>query len=135
MSRRGSDGSGLREEPQVLGIVFHAGNVLVKLAVVAVFIFALIYGTKAAYEFGYSVFTTGPVEEAPGRDVEVTVLTGMSKRSVGSMLANLGLVRNATVFYVQATIYGYDLLPGTYVLNTSQSIETILFTLAEGPGK
>ena len=78
---------------------------------------------------------TGPVEEAPGRDVEVTVLTGMSKRSVGSMLANLGLVRNATVFYVQATIYGYDLLPGTYVLNTSQSIETILFTLAEGPGK
>ncbi len=135
MSRKGADESGLREDPQFLGVMFHVGNFLIKLAIVAVFVFALFYGTKAAYDFGYSVFTTGPVEEAPGTDKEVTILTGMSKQSIGSMLANMGLVRNATVFYVQAAIYGYDLLPGTYVLNTSQSIETILFILAEGPGK
>ena len=91
----------------------------------------LLYGTRTAYEFGYSVFTMGPAEEAPGRDVEVTVLTGMSRRSIGSLLANQGVIKNATVFYVQAMIYGYELKPGTYTLNTSQTIEEILLILSE----
>ncbi len=121
-----------QEDPQVLGIVNHVGNFLLKLAIVAIFIFALFYGTKTAYDFGYSVFTSGSAEEAPGRDVEVTILNGMSKRSIGSLLANQGVIKNATVFYVQALIYGYDLKPGNYVLNTSMSIETILLTLAGG---
>ena len=121
-----------QEDPQVLGIVNHVGNFLLKLAIVAIFIFALFYGTKTAYDFGYSVFTSGSAEEAPGRDVEVTILNGMSKRSIGSLLANQGVIKNATVFYVQALIYGYDLKPGNYVLNPSMSIETILLTLAGG---
>ncbi|MBO4872256.1 MAG: endolytic transglycosylase MltG [Lachnospiraceae bacterium] len=120
----------MQEEPQVLGVVNHVGNFLIKLAILAVFIFVLLYGTKTAYEFGYSVFTTGAAEEAPGRDVSVTILTGMSKRSIGSLLANQGVIKNATVFYVQAMIYGYDLKPGSYILNTSQSIESILLTLS-----
>ena len=63
----------------------------------------------------------------------MTILTGMSTRSVGSLLTNAGVVRNATVFYVQAEIYGYDILPGTYRFNTSQTIESILTKLAQGP--
>ena len=118
----------------MLGVVNHAGHVLFKIAVVAVFAFALFYGIRTAYDFGYSVFTVQAAEEAPGRDVEVTILTGMSSRSVGSLLANAGVIRNATVFYVQSVIYGYDIKPGTYRLNTSQSIESILLTLSEGPG-
>lgn len=119
-----------QEDPQILGVVNHVGNFLIKLAILVVFIFVLLYGTKTAYDFGYSVFTTGPAEEAPGRDVEVTILTGMSRRSIGSLLANQGVIKNATVFYVQAMIYGYDLKPGSYTLNTSQSIEQILLTLS-----
>ena len=119
-----------QEDPEFLGIVNHVGNFLIKLAILVVFIFVLLYGTKTAYEFGYSVFTTGAAEEAPGRDVNVTILTGMSKRSIGSLLANQGVIKNATVFYVQAVIYGYDLKPGSYILNTSQSIESILLTLS-----
>lgn len=122
-----------QEEPHILGMVNHVSHLLFKFAVLAVFGFALFYGIRAAYNFGYSVFTTTPVEEAPGQDVEVTILTGMSTRSVGSLLTNAGVIRNATVFYVQATIYGYDILPGTYRLNTSQTIESILMQLAEGP--
>ena len=125
--------SSSQEEPHVLGVVNHASNILFKIAVVAVFAFALFYGIRTAYDFGYSVFTTQSAEEAPGHDVEVTVLAGMSPRSVGSLLANAGVIRNATVFYVQATIYGYEIRPGTYTLNTSQSMESILLTLSEGP--
>ncbi len=119
-----------QDDPQVLGVVNHVGNFLIKLAILVVFIFVLLYGTRTAYEFGYSVFTMGPAEEAPGRDVEVTVLTGMSRRSIGSLLANQGVIKNATVFYVQAMIYGYELKPGTYTLNTSQTIEEILLILS-----
>ena len=122
-----------QEEPHVLGMVNHVSHLLFKLAVIAVFGFALFYGIRAAYDFGYSVFTTGPAEEAPGREVEVTVLTGMSTRSVGSLLTNAGVIRNATVFYVQAMIYGYDIKPGTYLFNTSQSMDSILIKLAQGP--
>ena len=122
-----------QEEPHILGMVNHVSHLLFKLAVVALFGFALFYGIRTAYEFGYSVFTTGPAEEAPGREVEVTVLAGMSKRSVGSLLTNAGVIRNATVFYVQAVIYGYDIKPGTYQFNTSQSMESILMKLAQGP--
>ena len=114
----------------MLGVVNHVGNFLIKLAILVVFIIVLVYGTRAAYDFGYSVFTMGPAEEAPGRDVEVTILTGMSRRSIGSLLANQGVIKNATVFYVQAMIYGYDLKPGTYTLNTSMSIEMILLILS-----
>ena len=120
-----------QDDPQVLGVVNHVGNFLIKLAILVVFIFVLLYGTRTAYEFGYSVFTMGPAEEAPGRDVEVTILTGMSRRSIGSLLANQGVIKNATVFYVQAMIYGYELKPGTYTLNTSQTIEEILLILSE----
>ena len=121
-----------REDTPILGIVNHVANTLLKLVIIAILIFAAIYGTKAAYEFGYSVFTTGPLEEAPGRDVEVTVLSGMTRQSIGSLLVNEGVIRNATVFYIQATIYGYDLKPGTYILNTSQSVESILLALSAG---
>lgn len=123
----------LQEEPSVLGMVNHVGHILFKLAVLAVFGFALFYGIRAAYEFGHSVFTTTPVDEPPGQEVEVTILNGMSTRSVGSLLTGAGVVRNATVFYVQATIYGYDIKPGTYRFNTSQTIESILTMLAQGP--
>nr|MBQ6242678.1 endolytic transglycosylase MltG [Lachnospiraceae bacterium] len=123
-----------QEDPHVLGVVNHAGHVLFKIAVVAVFAFALFYGIRTAYDFGYSVFTTESVEAPPGRDVEVTVLTGMSARSVGSLLANAGVIRNATVFTVQSAIYGYEIRPGTYTLNTSQTMESILLALSEGPG-
>lgn len=139
MSRDSAPRSGVsgqdsfQEEPRVLGFVNHGGHLLFKLAVLAVFGFALFYGIRAAYDFGYSVFTTAPLEEAPGQDVEVTILTGMSTRSVASLLTNAGIVRNATVFYVQALIYGYDIKPGNYILNSSQTVQSILMTLAQGP--
>ncbi len=133
MSDKPENESELKDEPQVLGVVNHVGNAMIKLAILAVFVFALIYGTKTAYDFGYSVFTTDPVEKAPGHNIEVTILTGMSRQSVGTLLAGKGVIRNATVFYVQAVIYGYTIEPGAYVFNTSMTVEEILMQLAEGP--
>lgn len=117
----------------VLSILNHGSNALVKLAIALAFVVALIYGAKAAYRFGYSVFTGGPMEEAPGRDVEVTILPGTSDKNVGVLLHREGLVRNSNVFLVQAKIYGYKIQPGTYTLNTSQTIAEMLIRLSVVP--
>ncbi|MBP5154716.1 MAG: hypothetical protein ILP12_06915 [Lachnospiraceae bacterium] len=110
--------------------------VLVKIAVLALFVLACYFGARAAYRFGYTVFTTGTVEAAPGRDVSVTIGLDMNDRSVGVYLKEIGVIKNSWVFFVQAKIYGYKILPGSYVLNTSQTVAEmleILSTPAEAP--
>ena len=123
-----------REEREAArSILTHGLHVVFKIAVVAVFVMALFYGMRWAYRFGYSVFTTPPVDTAPGRNVEFTVLAGQSLRSVGEELVQNGLTANRAVFVVQARIYGYEILPGTYTLNSSQTIYEMLRIMSTKP--
>ena len=114
------------EKAAAQAIMTHGLHVLFKIAVVAVFVLALYYGVRWAYRFGYSVFTTPTMEASPGRDIEVTVLEGQSTRAVGEELVQNGLIAKSSIFAVQARIYGYEILPGTYTLNTSQTIYEML---------
>ena len=123
-----------REEQEATqAILMHGIHVLFKVAVVAVFVMVLIYGIRWAYRFGYSIFTTPVMEEAPGRNVEFTVLEGQSLRSIGEELVQSGLTASSAVFAVQARIYGYDIIPGTYTLNTSQTIYEMLRIMSSAP--
>ncbi len=125
-----------REEQEAArAILTHGLHVLFKAAVAAVFVMALFYGVRWAYRFGYSVFTTPTVDPAPGRNVEFTVLEGQSVRSVGEELVQSGLTASSAVFTVQARIYGYEILPGTYTLNTSQTIYEMLRIMSAKPAE
>ena len=125
-----------REEQEAArAILTHGLHVLFKIAAAAVFFMALFYGVRWAYRFGYSVFTTPTVDAAPGRDVEFTVLEGQSVRSVGEELVQNGLTASSAVFAVQARIYGYEILPGTYTLNTSQTIYEMLRIMSAKPAE
>lgn len=121
------------EKAAAQAILTHGLHVLFKIAVVAVFALALFYGIRRAYSFGYSVFTTPTMEAAPGKDVEVTVLEGQSLRAVGEELVQNGLIAKSSIFVVQARIYGYEILPGTYLLNTSQTIYEMLRIMSNDP--
>ena len=121
------------EQEAARAILTHGLHVLFKIAVAAVFAMALFYGIRWAYRFGYSVFTTLTVDTAPGRNVEFTVLEGQSLRSVGEELVANGLTASSAVFVVQARIYGYEILPGTYTLNTSQTIYEMLRIMSAPP--
>ena len=123
------------EQEAARAILTHGLHVLFKVAVVAVFAMALFYGMRWAYRFGYSVFTTPTVDEAPGRNVEFTVLEGQTVRSVGEELVQNGLTASSAVFAVQARIYGYEILPGTYTLNTSQTIYEMLRIMSAKPAE
>lgn len=111
-------------------VLGHGGNALFKIAVAAAFVLLLSLGCRKAYQFGYQVFTEGTAEEAPGRNIEFTVLEGMSEKNVGTLLEKAGLVRNSRIFWIQAKIYGYELLPGSYTLNTSQTIRDMLLQMS-----
>ena len=123
-----------REEREAArSILTHGFHILFKIAVLAVFVLAVYYGVRYAYRFGYSVFTTPPAEEAPGREIGITILEGQSLRSVGDELEENGLIQSSRIFTVQARIYGYEILPGTYQLNTSQTIYEMLRIMSEKP--
>jgi UPF0755 protein len=125
-----------REEQEATqAILMHGMHVLFKIAVAAVFAMTLFYGIRWAYNFGYSVFTTPTVDAPPGRNVEFTVLEGQSVRSVGEELVQSGLTASSAVFAVQARIYGYEILPGTYTLNTSQTIYEMLRIMSAKPAE
>lgn len=123
------------EREAARAILTHGLHVLFKIAVAAVFAMALFYGMRWAYRFGYSVFTTPTVDEAPGRNVEFTVLEGQTVRSVGEELVQNGLTASSAVFAVQARIYGYEILPGTYTLNTSQTVYEMLRIMSAKPAE
>ena len=123
------------EQEAARAILTHGLHVLFKIAVAAVFAMALFYGMRWAYRFGYSVFTTPTVDEAPGRNVEFTVLEGQTVRSVGEELVQNGLTASSAVFAVQARIYGYEILPGTYTLNTSQTVYEMLRIMSAKPAE
>ena len=108
-----------KEREAANAILTHGFNLVFKLAVVAAFALLIFYGMRYAYSFGYSVFTTP------------TILEGQSVRSVGEELAENGLVAGSSIFVVQAKIYGYTILPGTYTLNTSQTIYEMLRVMSE----
>lgn len=102
---------------------FLVSRIIARIAFYILVVLLGIFLVQRAYSFGYSVFHTNPMTGSPGREVAVTISEGMSAKDVGDLLEDKGLIRDGRVFAVQAKIYGYQLYPGTYVLNTSQTMQ------------
>ena len=108
----------------VLKFVSISFSILVMLLVVI----GLIKLGSFCYDFGYRVFTEGPVEEKPGTDV-----TGdLSEYQIGKLLKKEGLIRDANLFYVQLRMSAYHgkLKTGTYTLNTSMTAKDMMVVMA-----
>ena len=103
-------------------------SILVALLVVV----GLIELGSYCYDFGYRVFTESPVDEAPGRDVTVSVTADMSEHDIGKMLKEEGLVEDANLFYAQLKLSAYSgkLKPGVYTLNTSMTAREMFVIMA-----
>ena len=87
----------------VLKFVSISFSILVMLLVVI----GLIKLGSFCYDFGYRVFTEGPVEEEPGTDVSVDVTDDLSEYQIGKLLKKEGLIRDANLFYVQLRMSAY----------------------------
>ena len=112
----------------VLKFVSISFSILVMLLVVI----GLIKLGSFCYDFGYRVFTEGPVEEKPGTDVTVDVTGDLSEYQIGKLLKKEGLIRDANLFYVQLRMSAYHgkLKTGTYTLNTSMTAKDMMVVMA-----
>lgn len=109
---------------------------IILLAIRVVLIVAIIIvagqGIKAAYDFGHSIFYAQAVEPAPGHDVMITIHEGDTIEDVAEALKNRGLVENKYSIIVQAKFFDYEVNPGEYVFNTSQTSREILMQIHDG---
>ena len=104
----------------VLKIVSISFSILI-LSLLAV---GLYQGGKAAYGFGYRVFTE-PAVELPeeGEDKVIQVTAQMSDKELGDLLEKKGLIRDANLFVVQLKLSSYakKIKEGNYTLSTSMT--------------
>lgn len=105
---------------------------VLKLLMVVALVFLLSSWGKKAYEFGYGIFAQEAVSRPPGRDVAVTLDSGMTGWELSVLLEEKGLVKDARVFYVQLLLSKEknSLKKGSYLLNTSQRPEKMLKILS-----
>ncbi len=101
----------------------------IKIVIAVLICIGLFYVAGKGFEFGESLFSPVAVDEAPGRDISITVAAGTGTKEAGELLENEGLIKDGLVFYVQSLLYGYDIAEGTYELNTSMTSEEILQTI------
>ncbi|MCI9417215.1 MAG: aminodeoxychorismate lyase [Eubacterium sp.] len=104
----------------VLKIVSISFSILI-LSLLAV---GLYQGGKAAYGFGYRVFTE-PAVDLPeeGEDKVIQVTAQMSDKELGDLLEKKGLIRDANLFVVQLKLSSYakKIKEGNYTLSTSMT--------------
>ena len=100
--------------------------------ILAVCILVIYKAGKAAYDFGFRIFTEEPMSSAPGRDVAVTVVQGDSLMDTCEMLEEKGLVHDAKLTWIQkkVSVYDNDVQPGFYTLNTSMTADEMFAVIA-----
>lgn len=90
--------------------------------------------TKAgeAYAFGYRVFTEEAISPAPGRDVAFALTEGKTAKALAESFYDKGLVRDKNLAYIQilASEYKDTIEPGAYTLNTSMTLEEMMYTMS-----
>ncbi len=105
---------------------------IIRACVLAIAIWLIVKTGKAAYDFGFRIFTEEAMSSAPGRDVAVTIVKGDSTMDVGKMFEEKGLIRDHYLFWVQkkCSVYDNDIQPGFYTLNTSMTADDMFAVIA-----
>ena len=83
--------------------------------------------SKSAYRFTYQVFSGDPVDEEPGRVVEIQIDKGESKMSVAGKLEQNKAIDNKISFYLRLKLQdSLAIQPGTYNVNSSMTYDEII---------
>lgn len=108
------------------------GTVIRAVVLIACVVLVINIGKKA-YDFGFRIFTEGPVAEAPGRDIIMSVEKGEGLKSIAEKLEEKGITSDWTLFFIQAKLSEYkgSIDPGTYTLNNSMTTDEIMAVLTK----
>ena len=110
-----------------------------KLIFYALVVLLLYEGITKGYAFGYEIFHSTAMAEAPGIDKVVQIEDGDSLMDVAKELDSKGLIKNEYAFLIQGMFYEYgkageyEIIPGTFTLNNSMTAKEIIIELRDGP--
>lgn len=122
---------------KIRNVVVSICETILKIAILAVACMVIYRGAIMAYEYGYRIFEEPPMASGEGREVEVTIPEGMSSKEMGELLYKKGLIRDEKLFQLQYMLSEYkkDLLPGTFTLKTSMTVDEMLKTMTIEPAE
>ncbi|MDE7297989.1 MAG: hypothetical protein K2N94_04055 [Lachnospiraceae bacterium] len=91
-----------------------------------VVVFVIIKGADYIYHFAYQVFGSVAREEAPGTDVSVQIFRGETTMNIAAKLETSLVIVDKYSFLLKTKLKEYNIMPGTYILNTSMDYNDIL---------
>ncbi len=110
-----------------------SAKVVIRVLVIVLFIFIVIFLSRKAYSLGYEVASYEPESIENPEDISVTITMDMSVRDVGNLLIEKGIIdESIEAFLIQERLSDYHnmFLPGVYMLNSTMSIDDILGTIS-----
>ena len=120
---------------KVARLLLNFSIIVLTIGIAAIFYTAVAYGIKKlaaySYDFTYQIFGDVAVEAPPGRDVKVTIMKGETSMNIASKLEDAKVIVNKYSFYVKLKLKEYDIMPGTFMLNTSMSYDDVLETITD----
>lgn len=109
----------------VLKITSFILRILLNIIFYVVVIMLITSISKRTYEFCYQVFGQVTASEEPGRDIEIQIKKGESTMNVASKLEFNKVIVNKFSFYLKAKLKKYNIMPGTFIVNTSMTYDEI----------
>ncbi|MBR4341714.1 MAG: endolytic transglycosylase MltG [Lachnospiraceae bacterium] len=115
-------------------------QICLNIFIYAVIIFFVVKAVHYTYDFAYRIFGDVSVEVEPGRDVKILILKGESTMNVATKLETNKLIPDRYSFFLKVQIgnFGsdenkkkYEIMGGTYVLNTSMNYDEILAVITD----
>lgn len=91
----------------------------------------IIKGADYIYNFSYQVFGSVAKDEKPGTDVTVRIYRGETTMNIAAKLETNLVVVNKYSFLLKTKLKEYNIMPGTYVLNTSMDYNDILEVITD----
>lgn len=118
---------------KVLDVTVSFIGTIIRAVVLIACIMLIINVGKKAYDFGFRVFTEGPMAEEPGRDIVMSVESGEGLMDIAKKLEEKGITSDWMLFFVQAKLSEYKdkIDPGTYTLNNSMTTDSIMAVLTK----
>lgn len=118
---------------KVLDVTVSFIGTIIRAAVLIACVTLVVNVGKKAYDFGFRVFTEGPVAEEPGRDIVMSVDDGEGLTDIAKKLEEKGITSDWMLFFVQAKLSEYkgSIDSGTYTLNNSMTTDSIMAVLTK----
>ncbi len=97
-----------------------------RVIVIALLVYALMNGVRAAYSYGHGIMYDHAMEVKGAADQEFVIEDDDTTEDIAEKLVSMGFIDNVDAFKVQSLLYEADYIPGIYTINKSMTMVDII---------